>query len=160
MKLKFSSRCDTCNLREPLFSVDTSPVELYERALAKYRQFSLNPNFSTIIGQRGAVLTQLFNQIYNIRREETMGWVSRTLKDKFPNIVAPETASSVEGGKPYKKVNIEASLAAYTDADGKFTGDFGKKFANRAAFISFVSNGLAIQPPMYFQFDLALYSQR
>lgn len=89
-----------------------------------------------------------------------MGWVAKTLKDKFPNIVAPETAFSVEEGKSYKKVNIKASLAAYTDTNGKFTSDFGDKFANRAAFVSFVSDAPAIQPLIYFQSDLAPYLQR
>lgn len=52
---------------------------------------------------------------------------------------SPETL----GGTPCDTISGRL-LAAYTDADGKFTGDFGDEFANRAAFISFVSDALAI----------------
>lgn len=122
-------------------SYKTSFAELYERALQKFRQFSLDPDFNTLIGKnRRDLVTQLISQIYISRREENMNWVGKFLQKKYPDIVAPPTASAVEGRKPYKKVSIEASLAAYTDADGKFTGAFGKDFANRAAFISFVSD--------------------
>lgn len=125
-------------------ALKTNFVELHERALAKYRELSLNPAFSRLIGDRREVVTLLFSQIYTSRREETMNWVAEHLKGKYPNIVAPETASSVEGRKPYLKVNIEASLAAYTDADGKFTGAFGDEFKDRNTFISFVSDLSAI----------------
>ncbi len=138
----------------------TNFVELYERALKTFRQFSLDPDFNTLIGKnRRDVVTQLISQIYMSRREESMNWVAEFLQKKYPDIVAPETASAVEGRKPYKKVSIEASLAAYTDADGRFTGAFGKDFSNRAAFIFFVSDLTGYAAGGMFSPDLALYLQ-
>ncbi|TQW04489.1 hypothetical protein IF2G_08259 [Cordyceps javanica] len=122
-------------------------TELFERALEKWRQLSTDPHYNTLLGKnRKAVTTLLISQIFHSRREETMNWVAKDLQKKYPNVVAPETPSSVPGRDPYKKINIEASLAAYTDANGRFTGAFGKDFSDRAAFISFVDeNG---KPPV------------
>lgn len=114
--------------------------ELFERAMKKFHMYSKSEVLVNVVGnERRNLVSKLSGEIYNLRKEETWDYIARRFEIMDIRVVAPTTPSAVTGGLAYRKVDVAATIASYTDSNNKWTGALAERFPTQDEFKKFVS---------------------
>ncbi|KAF4505247.1 hypothetical protein G6O67_007216 [Ophiocordyceps sinensis] len=123
--------------REPKRSLYT---ELIQRTAMQYEKYRNDAKWGDVVGARDAKIMDLSRTIVKLRQEDSHRWMAAELgRQGFTNVVQHSLPSEVPGGPEWKKVDLAATLNAYTDEKGRLTADFKAIFKNRKAFQAWIT---------------------